>query len=83
MSNTYYTSIPIILSKKEVEDLIELDTDHITKANPASLQTLANLNTQIITQLADFCVHHKTDEPLPLSIIITPMLPLMRGIHNG
>lgn len=76
MPAKHYTSIPILLSKHEVADLIELDTAHINEANPAPLQTLADLNTQIITQLADYCAQHHIINHLPLSITITPLLAL-------
>jgi hypothetical protein len=82
MTANHYTSIPILLSKQEVADLIELDTAHINEANPVPLQTLADLNTQIITQLADYCAQHHTINHVPLSISVTPMLPLTPEIQN-
>jgi len=82
MSNIHYTSIPIILSKNEVGDLIELDTNHITNARPKTLQTLTDLNAQIITQLVDYCTQHHSVTHLPLSITVTPMLPLSQGVRD-
>jgi hypothetical protein len=82
MTANHYTSAPILLSKHEVGNLIELDTTHISNATPNSLQTLADLNTQIITQLADYCAQHHTINHVPLSITVTPMLPLTPEIQN-
>jgi len=82
MTSSHYTGIPILLSKNEVGDLIELDTTHLSSAHPNSLQTLADLNAQIITQLADYCAQHHHVNHLPLCITVTPMLPLTPKVQN-
>ena len=80
MTRQYYISIPIVLSKEEVGDLIELDANNTDLAVLHPLTTLVHLNAQIVTQLAEYCAQHHTADHLPISIHVTPLLPLIRGI---
>ncbi|VAW58490.1 hypothetical protein MNBD_GAMMA11-706 [hydrothermal vent metagenome] len=81
MTKKHYIEIPILLSEEQVSDLVALDTLPITSAPAAPLQTLGDLNSQIISQLATYSVQHRTDNILPLSITVTALLPLTRGLR--
>jgi len=76
MTAQQYIELPILLSAKEVADLVEVDTKPITTASQSSLQTLFDLNDQITAQLANYCVLHKKDTPPPVSITVTILSPL-------
>jgi len=82
MTDKHYISIPILLSVEQVKDLVALDTLPITSAPAAPLQTLGDLNSQIVSQLATYCVQHRTENLVPLSIKVTALLPLTRGLRN-
>ncbi|VAW73422.1 hypothetical protein MNBD_GAMMA10-98 [hydrothermal vent metagenome] len=81
MTNTHYIGIPIILTKDEVRNLIDLDVRPLSKADESSLETLEYLNSQIVAQLADYCVHHQSTEHLPLSITVAPQRPLIKAVQ--
>lgn len=83
MTVTHYIGIPIALTKEDVSDLIALDAQHTDTISWKPLQTLSDLNSQIISQLANFCAQHQTVDHLPISITATPMLPLTHGADHG
>jgi len=82
MTDKHYISIPILLSEEQVSDLVAIDTLPITSAPAAPLQTLGDLNAQIVSQLATYCVQHRTENLVPLSIKVSALLPLTRGLRN-
>ncbi len=78
MTSSHYTSIPILLSKKEVGDLFETHTQHIEKADIATLETLSHLVSAIVTQTTDFCIQHGAPRHIPVCITVTPVFPITR-----
>jgi hypothetical protein len=76
MTAQHYTSIPIMLSKKQMQDLLKTHTQHIEKADTATLETLRHLVSAIITQSTNLCIQHKIPRNLPVCITVTPILPI-------
>ena len=81
MTDKHYIEFPILLSEEQVRDLVALDAMPVNTAPQAQLQTLADLNSQIVSQLATYCVQYRTDNLVPLSITVTALLPLTRGLR--
>jgi len=70
--------LPILLSEKQVCDLFDLEAKPFNTDPNSPLRTLADLNSQIITQLSNYCVLLETKNMLPLSIKVTALIPLTR-----
>ncbi len=82
MTEKHYIELPILLSVEQVRDMFDLDARPFNTDPNSPLQTLADLNSQIITQLSTYCIHRETKNMLPLSITVTALLPLTRGLRN-
>ena len=78
MSNIHYTSIPILLSKKQMGDLFETHTQHIEQTDIATLETLSHLVSAIVTQTTDYCIQHHLTRHLPVCITVSPVFPITR-----
>ena len=78
MTTSHYTSTPILLSKKQVDDIFEVHTRHIEHADIKPLQTLSHLASAIVTQTSDFCIAHNIRRHVPICITITPVFPITR-----
>jgi len=76
MTTQQYTSIPILLSKKQMRDLFETHIQPIEQAEPATLKTLSYLVSAIITQTTNLCIQQQIPRHLPMCITLTPVLPM-------
>ncbi|HED33456.1 MAG TPA: hypothetical protein ENJ08_04450 [Gammaproteobacteria bacterium] len=76
MTNEQCIKLPIFLADEQVSDLMVVDELSMLSSSKCQLQTLSNLNTQIISQLVALSEEHAQGELLPLCITVSALVPL-------
>ncbi len=77
MTNEQCIKLPIFLTDEQVSDLMVVEELSMLSSSKSQLQTLNNLNSQIISQLVTLSEEHAPGELLPLCISVSVLVPLM------